>query len=210
VKPFELIFNSPLLRGDAKAPGVQSFEKDYLNLRYGIPPKNYLFVYLGTLSKGRGIEMYLDVFSRCALPVHLIFIGSGDLEEVIADYALHYDNIHLHQPVDHASVVPLVALADFGLCVIENASLSDYYALPNKLFEYGFAGLPVITSDFPEMRLLVERYNLGVCCDPSPAGLSRAIQEVVESSQRFVDVDMFELSWTAQANKLRQLYVRLL
>ena len=33
----------------------------------------------------------------------------------------------------------LIKEADVGLCLVENVSLSDYYCLPNKLFEYAFA-----------------------------------------------------------------------
>ena len=68
-------------------------------------------------------------------------MGWGILETMIKKYSQDNKNIHVHAPVDHSEVVPLVSECDFGICNVENISLSDYLCLPNKLFEYCFAGL---------------------------------------------------------------------
>ena len=73
-------------------------------------------------------------------------------------------NIHLHKKVPHNQVVNLIKSADVGICIIENVSLSDYYCLPNKLFEYSFAGLRVIGSDFPEISNYILSNKLGEVC----------------------------------------------
>jgi hypothetical protein len=39
--------------------------------------------------------------------------------------------------------------------------LNYKYALPNKLFDYINAGLPVLTSNLPEMQAIVNKYNVG-------------------------------------------------
>ena len=46
------------------------------------------------------------------------------------------------------------------MCLIQNVSLSDYYCLPNKLFEYCFAEIPVLASNFPDISQTVEKYDL--------------------------------------------------
>ena len=69
--------------------------------------------------------------------------------------------------------------ADVGLATIQATYLSYRYALPNKLFDYLHAGLPIVASDFPDMRALIERYDVGATCDPaSPRSVAEAIDRV--------------------------------
>jgi len=54
-------------------------------------------------------------------------------------------------------------------------------SLPIKMFEYMSASLPVIASDFPLWRDIVERQACGLCVDPSdPAAIARAIRQVLD------------------------------
>ena len=62
-------------------------------------------------------------------------------------------------------------------------SLNNYLSLPNKIFEYIAAGLPVVASDFPDMAELVSDYDVGETCDPeSPADIARAIRSRARST----------------------------
>ena len=69
--------------------------------------------------------------------------------------------------------------ADAGIATIQGTFLSYRYALPNKLFDYLHAGLPIVASDFPDMRELIDRYGVGAVCDPtSPQSVAAAIDRV--------------------------------
>ena len=116
--------------------------------------------------------------------------------------------IYVHDAVAHEQVVPIAKSADIGLCLIQNISLSDYFCLPNKLFEYSFSGLPVLASRFPDISALVKKYNLGICCDLDSKSIYRAIKEF-EVLGEFPKIDtnlLYELSWGAQEKKLLELY----
>ena len=54
-----------------------------------------------------------------------------------------------------------------GLCLIKGTGKSFYYSLPNKLFEYMMAGLPVLVSNFPEMQRIVRETRTGATVDPT-------------------------------------------
>jgi len=63
--------------------------------------------------------------------------------------------------IEKNELLNYTAAADVGLSLIEDISLSYHYALPNKLFEYIMAEIPVIVSNLPQMVEIVMQYNVG-------------------------------------------------
>jgi len=181
----------------------------YFHERFGLQTEAMVFVYVGLLVPGRGIENLLEVFSRAGVRSHLVFIGYGD-RVGIAEWAHRHENIHLHPAVPHERVVPLISEADCGLCLIEDVSLSDRLCLPNKLFEYALAGLPVLASRLPEIERVVNEYGLGVCCDNDIDSIEKAVRAIERGGIRRPQVDMSELFWETQAERLRHAYLEAL
>jgi len=132
-------------------------------------PANYeLFLYQGALCQGRGIEILLKVFSQQQFENKvLMFMGYGHYKDKILDYARRFENIYYQQAVAMEQIAEYTSSADVGLSLIENVSLSYYYCLPNKLFEYILNGLPVLASNFPEMQAVIKEYNVGRCISPN-------------------------------------------
>jgi glycosyltransferase involved in cell wall biosynthesis len=91
-------------------------------------------------------------------------------------------------------------------------------AQPNKLFEYMAAGLPVIASNFPLWRQIVEPMALGICVDPlDPAAIARAIGHLAttptlarETGARGRAAVEQRLNWQTEAEKLVRMYGELL
>jgi glycosyltransferase involved in cell wall biosynthesis len=205
-----LVLNSPEISTDSEGECDQAARRKYFHRLYDIPDEKLVFLYLGILGAGRGIEICLDAFADPSVHADVVFVGYGELATKIQSYCSKYSNIHLHAPVPHEQVVALARNADVGLCFVENVSLSDYFCLPNKLFEYCFAGLPVLASDFPELRRVVEEYSLGICCTPLASEVRAAIRSVVDNPIPAVSKDLSQLSWSAQASRLRSAYRHLL
>jgi glycosyltransferase involved in cell wall biosynthesis len=132
-----------------------------LSKRLNIPENGMLFLYLGAIAEGRGVDILLNVFSMLEGSKHIIFMGFGDLVDKVKMFAKMYSNIHFHETVRPNEINHFVASADVGLSIIENASLSYYLCLPNKLFEYVTNGLPVIVSDYPAMSEFIDKYGFG-------------------------------------------------
>lgn len=208
-RPSAVVLNSPVFQArpdDARPPRSTHFRETF-----GIPDGALIFVYVGILTRGRGVEALLEVFSDTAVNAHLVFMGYGDLDAAISAACARHSSIHLHPPVPHQRVVEYTSGADVGLCFVENVSLSDYYCLPNKLFEYSFAGLPVLASDFPEIKRVVQQYLLGKVCSPDRDAIRAAVLSFIESPPgRLATIDLTPLSWGQQAQHLVALYQALL
>mgnify|MGYP006429496929 CR=1 FL=1 len=205
IKATSIILNSPYL--DA-GPRIGDSDRNYLRKRFSIPEKERIFIYVGIFGQGRGIEQVLQAFANIP-DIHLVLLGYGALTEYIIEEASVAKNIHYHKAIPHEEVVRVVASADIGLCLIENISLSDYYCLPNKLFEYAFAGIPVVASNFPDISMLVQSHGLGICCSPDLDSIRNAVL-AVQHYDRVDPTSLRELSWEHQEDKLRQLYDKLI
>lgn len=205
----ELVLNSPVIAAPATASGVCQAARRF-HQKYEIPGEQLVFVYLGLFVPGRGIEKLLQVFSAPEVQAHIVFVGRGLLRETIERSARSNPRVHVHDAVPHDQVVPLVKSADYGVCLVERVSLSDYYSLPNKLFEYAFAGVPVLASNFPDMQELVERFSLGVCTADDEASITQAVLRLQAWGRQRVTADLAPLGWAAQADHLRGLYRRVL
>ncbi|MEL7548343.1 glycosyltransferase [Pseudomonas protegens] len=199
-KPTAIILNSPLFSGET------SQDSDYLQKKFSIPACRKIFIYVGILGHGRGIDLLCEVFKDLDVTSHLVFLGYGELSDKLKLLAAEHPQIHLHDAVAHSQVVPIVQSADFGLCLVQNVSLSDYYCLPNKLFEYCFAGVPVLASDFPDIRTVLSEYGIGECCNLASDEIRQAILKLERSEKAYTFSSLTPLSWQAQEQKLLVLY----
>ncbi len=128
----------------------------------GLASTEEIFLYQGGLAPGRGIPDLLKAFSDPRLEnMNLVFLGYGPLEEEILGVSRNHKNIHLLPAVPPDQLLKYTRSATYGLFLCENTSLSYYYCLPNKLFEYIMAGLPPIVTDLPEMSRVISTNNLG-------------------------------------------------
>ncbi len=200
-----LILNSPSI-----AKNDVNFNNNYFHEKFSIPKDRLVFVYLGILGQGRGIEHILDAFSSDEIKSHVVFMGFGEFSEKIESVAQLKPNVHLHEAVNHDQVVKLTSSASVGLCFIENISLSDYYCLPNKLFEYAFSGIPILASSFPDIKQCIEKYQLGYCSDVDSQSILEAIKKYEKTPTKLIDSDLYELSWECQSKRLVNSYKELL
>jgi glycosyltransferase involved in cell wall biosynthesis len=170
-------------------PDTTGSDQPASDLRAGVPEASRVVFYSGNMQPARGLEQAITALADLEGCV-LVVMGSGDpgyvhqLRALAADVGVD-DRIFFREPVRPHEVVAVTASADVGVVLNRNVSLNNYLSLPNKVFEYVVAGLPVVTSDSPDMAELVRHYEVGVTCDPEdPADVARAIRAVLADSER--------------------------
>ena len=158
---------------------------------------------------GRGLDLVAKIIGE-KQGCHIVYMGYGSEKEKLVNLSKQHKNIHVHEAVEHHKVVSLAQSADVGLCLIEKISLSDYYCLPNKLFEYAFSSLPVLATNFPDIRTVVNEYNLGVCVDLNAESIDKGIDSLLRNYDNFKGsyetINLKKLSWEHQAKNLISLY----
>ena len=109
------------------------------------------------------------------------------------------------------------ALADIGLVCIQPLERHKV-SLPNKIFEYMAAGLPIIASNFPLWKKIVDDAGCGICIDPTdPEKIAEAILYLLDNPQ--LGKEMGEngrraakerYNWKKESKKLLEVYKKLI
>lgn len=181
-----------------------------------IGPEAPLVLHQGAPAPDRGCEVLVDAVTR--LPgVRLAFLGDpepGYGERLAALIALRGvgDRVSLLPSVPLAELLSWTAEADVGVTLLQDSCENHRLALPNKLFEYIAAGVPVVAGELPEIGKLVRGYGVGWCVAPDdPAavadGLTAALRHRRDPQlQERLARAASELSWSREQVRLIELY----
>jgi len=126
-------------------------------------PGKKVILYQGALNFGRGLEWVIDAMPQVENAV-LVIIGDGgifnDLKERVNNLNLS-EKVFFLGRISGSELYKYTPSADLGLCLLKNRGLNYYYSLPNRIFDYLHAGVPVLATDFPEIANIVRNYNTG-------------------------------------------------
>lgn len=199
------------------APLRRDFKKNnYFREELNIKPNQIIFLYQGALMSGRGIELIIQTFEKLTDEKNvLILMGYGDLENKIKKASKDSKNIYFYPAVSPDVVLEYTCSADFGISLIENTCLSYYYCLPNKLFEYAMAGLPVLVSNMKEMSKIVSENNMGiVISELSVESINNDINNITDEKIKLMIDNSYrvacENSWEIQSEKMLNAYKKIL
>jgi len=205
--PIHLVRNIPEAPGDAH---------DIVPLReqFGVPEEALLFLYLGGLGTGRGIETALEAFQQQGVPHHILFMGSGPLTNAIRDAAGRDARIHYKEPVSPGEVIAHAAGADVGVSLIQDVCLNYRYCLPNKLFESLLSGLPVLASNLPDQAAVVDQHGGGWVVENDPTSVAAFLRGLTRAEGLALRQGLAErasgLTWENESKTLTALYENLL
>ena len=198
---------------DLPPPGDAPDLRDQLGV--GSAP---LVLHQGAVAEGRGGGNLVRAVASMD-SAHLLFLGAdgafaAGLRELGHGAGLD-GRLHFHPPVPLAELLSYTAQADVGVSLLEDTCENHRLALPNKLFEYLAADLPVVVSDLPEMRRLVTGRGVGWVTDSGdPADIARVLEVALserddETLHERVQEAAAELNWPLERSTLTDLYARL-
>jgi glycosyltransferase involved in cell wall biosynthesis len=114
--------------------------------------------------------------------VSLLIIGSGDEYESLIQKTAKLrlsDRIKFFPKVSWNILMKYTRSADAGISLDKNTNLNYLFSLPNKVFDYLSAGIPVIATDLPEIARILNTYRCGILIEkPDPEEICKAIIKI--------------------------------
>lgn len=205
--PFKVVRNVPLKRTfpSAITERINNSEK--------------IILYQGAVNIGRGLEQAI-LSMKFIENARLIIAGDGDIKSELEELV---NEENLKEKVEFTGKLPLEELAkltptaDLGLSIEEDLGLNYRFALPNKLFDYIQAQVPVLVTDLPEMAAIVGHFQIGdICTSLEPENLAETITNALLDEQKRkhwkqnLKVAAEQLTWENEEKVLLEIYSPLL
>ena len=190
-----------------------------LRLSLGLGPEVPLVLHQGAPAPDRGCEA-LVAAAALLDDVHVVFLGDPEpgygegLSELIRRRGVG-DRVTLLPSVSLDDLLAHTAEADVGVTLLQDTCENHRLALPNKVFEYIAAEVPVVASALPEVQRLIDVYGIGWCVAPGdPVELAQALSRGLnarhdpELAGRLARASA-ELRWSLEQTRLLELYAEL-
>lgn len=149
--------------------------------KYNLPQKK-VFLYQGGLQSGRGLELLVRSFYEANIDAYLFFVGDGKLRTYLEGMV---KQLNMQNKVIFTGRVPYTALRSYtknayaGFQILQNTNFNHYSASSNKLYEYMMAHVPVIATNMPEIKNVVEKEKIGIIIEENnQEQLTKAIFEM--------------------------------
>lgn len=181
----------------------------------------FIVMYHGGVTSDRGIESIIELLK---INGHIagIILGDGEksyiesLQFKAEEYGVS-QRLVFYPAVKNADLWRIVGAVDVGLILAPAISPNHFYSLPNKFFENIQGETPVICPFYPAMKELVDRYGVGLTCDPENiTEINRCIERLRTDKNLYEELKQNirrakeELCWEVERGKLVESYGRII
>ncbi|CAB3649181.1 MULTISPECIES: glycosyltransferase [Achromobacter] len=146
-------------------PGELGETSEKSDLAVSSPDATRNVCYIGGITRMRGAVEMLKALEKT--DARMILAGPMESEALHAELATMpaWKNVDYRGVLDRSAVRDVLHESQLGLVLLH--PIPNYLdALPVKMFEYMAAGLPVLASDFPLWRGILDSSGAGICVDP--------------------------------------------
>jgi glycosyltransferase involved in cell wall biosynthesis len=177
-------------------------------------------VYLGVLTENRGLFKMVSAMEFMQESTKLLLVGPyGSIDRKKAQGIKGYEKVEWFGYKPWPEALKIAARSDVGLALFQPVP-AYLYAGENtvKLFEYMLFGLPIIASNFPSLKEIIEKEKCGVVVDPvDPKAIAEAIIRLMkapdlmrEMGQNGIKAVAEKYNWVRASENLLELYANVL
>lgn len=184
----------------------------------GLPLEKKIILLQGAgINVDRGAEEMVEAMNW--IDAVFLIVGSGDVIGALKDKVRAsklQSKVIFTGRVPFEELIAYTKVADVGVTLDKDTNLNYRYSLPNKIFDYFQADLPVIASNLIEVRRIIDEYQAGIILSShQPRKIAEEINDYLNNSERFnytkqnVQKAKAELIWENEKGILINCYTKL-
>lgn len=181
----------------------------------GFNSKKHLIILQGAgINIQRGAEEAVQAMQYVDNAI-LLIIGGGDVIEDLKMLSVKLglsDKIVFMPRMPYKELMKYTSAAEIGLTLDKDTNINYRFSLPNKLFDYIHAGTPVLSSALPEIKRIVEQYEIGLLIENhDPKHIASKISYMLENDFKSklnenLEKAANELNWENEETTLKLVY----
>lgn len=197
-------------------PLKSDFTKEKNRNQLQLPDDKRIIILQGAgINIDRGVEELIEAMNFIENTI-LLIIGGGDIIEnlkvLVLEKKLNEKVVFINK-LPYNMLMQYTSNADLGLTLDKNTNINYFYSLPNKLFDYILAGIPVLASNLPEVKKIVETYKIGeIIENHNPVEIAKKINSLLNDKDKLnyyssnTKIALIELCWENEENELIKVF----
>ncbi len=202
-KKIQVVRNIPM---SFDVPNIKS------RVELGLPIDKKIIILQGSgINIQRGAEEAVEAMKQIENSV-LLIAGAGDVIDFLKKYVIDNkldEKVIFKSKMPYEDLLQYTANSDLGLAIDKNTNINYQFSLPNKLFDYIHAGIPVLASNLVELKNIIDEFDVGYFIDNhDPEHIAKKINEIFSNEVTYLTKKgntkraKKELCWENESKKL--------
>jgi glycosyltransferase involved in cell wall biosynthesis len=181
-----------------------------------LPPEKKIIILQGAgINVQRGAEELVEAFKYLDENYVLLIVGSGDVIQQLKQNVIEYqlqDKVIFVDKIPASELRHYTCNSDLGVTIDKDTNMNYHFSLPNKVFDYMHAGIPILASRLPEIELVVNGNKIGTFIEShDPKHIAERIDAFLKSDGYLVcksntHIAAAQFNWQAEKQKLARLF----
>jgi glycosyltransferase involved in cell wall biosynthesis len=197
-------------------PPLRRVKKQMSRKELNLPLDKKILILQGSgINIHRGAEEMVEAMQYIDNAI-LLIVGGGDVIDILKEKIKNkrlQNRVIIKGKQPYERLMQYTANADLGLSLDKNTNINYRYSLPNKIFDYLQAGIPVLVSNLVEIRKIVERYDVGdFIPGHNPRDIAAKVNEILgnqtlmERWRKNCTFAARQLNWENESKILMEVY----
>jgi glycosyltransferase involved in cell wall biosynthesis len=197
---------------------VSFLNQENLSLDRSTLPEQNVIVYQGMLNMDRGLEEVI-LAMQYVDNIKFIIIGGGDVEHKLQELVKQNNlesKVEFTGKLQYKEMIEITKKATIGISVEKPTNENYIYCLPNKVFDYLHAGIPILTSRLIEIESIVTKYDVGTFLESHiPKEIASKLNEVINNKEQLIhwkkntQKAALACNWQLESELIKNIYAKL-